>query len=108
MTVALNHLRRDRRRLETKPPADVGFDRRIEMREGADGARDLADAHRLRAPARTRSTSRASSAYQSASFNPNVIGSACTPCVRPIIGVRPMLERALLDRALQRRQIAQE
>ena len=25
--------------------------------------------------------------YHSASFRPNVIGSACTPCVRPIIGV---------------------
>ena len=37
---------------------------------------------------RTRSMSRPISAYQSASFSPNVIGSACTPCVRPIIGVR--------------------
>ena len=36
----------------------------------------------------TRSRSRWSSAYQSASFRPSVIGSACTPCVRPIIGVR--------------------
>ncbi len=36
----------------------------------------------------TRSRSRCSSAYQSASFSPNVIGSACTPWVRPIIGVR--------------------
>ena len=35
-----------------------------------------------------RATSRASSAYHSASFRPKVIGSACTPCVRPIIGVR--------------------
>ena len=34
-----------------------------------------------------RSRSRCSSANQSASFRPNVIGSACTPCVRPIIGV---------------------
>ena len=32
--------------------------------------------------------SRPTSAYQSASFRPNVIGSAWTPCVRPIIGVR--------------------
>jgi len=32
--------------------------------------------------------SRCVSAYQSASFRPNVIGSACTPWVRPIIGVR--------------------
>ena len=36
----------------------------------------------------TRSMSRPTSAYQSASFRPNVIGSAWTPCVRPIIGVR--------------------
>ena len=36
----------------------------------------------------TRSRSRCSSAYHSASFTPKVIGSACTPCVRPIIGVR--------------------
>ena len=36
---------------------------------------------------RTRSTSRDTSAYHSASFRPKVIGSACTPCVRPIIGV---------------------
>ena len=37
---------------------------------------------------RTRSRSRCSSAYHSASLRPNVIGSACTPWVRPIIGVR--------------------
>ena len=36
----------------------------------------------------TRSTARVSSAYHSASFRPKVIGSAWTPCVRPIIGVR--------------------
>ena len=36
----------------------------------------------------TRSRSRCSSAYQSASLTPSVIGSACTPWVRPIIGVR--------------------
>ena len=64
------------------------LDRRIEVREHADGAGDLADRHRPRARARTRARSRATSAYQSASFTPNVIGSACTPCVRPIIGVR--------------------
>ena len=36
----------------------------------------------------SRSRSRCSSAYHSASFRPKVIGSAWTPCVRPIIGVR--------------------
>ena len=58
------------------------------MREGADGAGQLADRDDLDGLARIRSTSRVSSAYQSASLSPNVIGSACTPCVRPIIGVR--------------------
>ena len=36
---------------------------------------------------RTRSMLRSISAYQSASLRPKVIGSAWTPCVRPIIGV---------------------
>ncbi len=36
---------------------------------------------------RTRSMSRSSSASHTASFSPKVIGSACTPWVRPIIGV---------------------
>ena len=30
---------------------------------------------------------RAGSSYQTASFKPNVVGSACIPCVRPIINV---------------------
>ena len=45
--VALDDLRRDRRRLEAEPRADRRFDRRIEMREGADRAGDLADRDRL-------------------------------------------------------------
>ena len=40
-----------------------------------------------RAPCR-RPRSRPSWSYHSASFRPKVIGSAWTPCVRPIIGVR--------------------
>ena len=86
--IALNDLRRHRRRLEPEPPAHVGFDRRRQVREGPDRARQLADADDGLARRRTRSMSRPISAYQSASFRPNVIGSACTPCVRPIIGVR--------------------
>ena len=42
--IALDHLRGDGRRLEAEPLADVGFDLRRQMREGADGARQLADA----------------------------------------------------------------
>ena len=45
--IALNHLRRNRRRHRGRAAGRLGFDRRIEMREGADGAGDLADAHRL-------------------------------------------------------------
>ena len=52
---------------------------------------------------RRRSRSRPSSAYHSASFRPKVIGSACTPCVRPIIGVRRCLERARRRRRAARR-----
>ena len=88
VAIALNHLRRDRRRLEAEPAADVGLDRRRQVRERADRARQLADADTVARARRTRSMSRPISAYQSASFSPNVIGSACTPCVRPIIGVR--------------------
>ena len=38
------------------------------------------------AAARNRSASRRFSAHQLATFSPKVIGSACTPCVRPISG----------------------
>ena len=51
---------------------------------------------------RTRSMSRPVSAYQTASLRPNEIGSACTPCVRPIIGVwrcSSALARMASDRA---------
>ena len=43
MAVALDHLRRDRRRLQAERAADVGFDRWRQVCEGADGARQLAD-----------------------------------------------------------------
>ena len=52
VAIALNDLRRDRRRLEAERPADVGFDRRRQMRERADGARQLADGDRPRVRAR--------------------------------------------------------
>ena len=53
--IALNDLRRDRRRLEPETPADIGFDRRRQVRERADRARQLADAdRRARALARAR------------------------------------------------------
>ena len=47
VTIALDDLRRDRRRLQTKPLAHRLLDRRIEMRKRADRAGDFADADRL-------------------------------------------------------------
>ena len=43
VTIALNDLRRHRRRLQSELPADGRFDGRIEVRERADGARDFPD-----------------------------------------------------------------
>ena len=42
--IALNHLRGDRHRLEAEPIADSGFDGGRQVREGADGTRQLPDA----------------------------------------------------------------
>ena len=42
---------------------------------------------RRRAPASSRARPRRSSIGQPSSFSPNVVGSACTPWVRPIVGV---------------------
>ena len=87
VAVALQDLRRDGRRLRgraarTPPPRRrAAGARRCRPRPRACPPRSS----RGRAPARSRS--RASSAYQSASFRPKVMGSACTPWVRPIIGV---------------------
>jgi hypothetical protein len=47
VTIALNHLRRNRRRFQSQALADRRFNRGIEMRERADGAGDLADPHDL-------------------------------------------------------------
>ena len=54
MSIALNHLRRHRVRLQLQPTADIGLDRRRQVREGADGARNLADADDLARAAQAR------------------------------------------------------
>ena len=60
VAIALDHLRRDRRRLEAEPAADVGLDRGRQVRERADRARQLADAIAVaRARARARRRGRA-------------------------------------------------
>ena len=45
MTVALNHLRRNRRGLQSQARADLLFEFRRQMREDADRAGELSDAH---------------------------------------------------------------
>ena len=106
--IALDDLRRHRRRLQPEPAADVGLDRRRQVGEGADRARNLADARRPRARGAGASMSRCSSAYHSASFRPNVIGSACTPCVRPIIGVCRCSSARVADGLGQRLEVLQD
>ena len=84
--------------------ADARLDRRIEVRERADRARDLADARRRRARAARGRDRAAAPAYHSASLTPSVIGSAWTPWVRPIIGVRRCSSARSRDRLHQRRR----
>ena len=52
----------------------------------------------------SRSIERPSSSYQTNTFRPNVIGSACTPCVRPTMMVS--LCRSASERAVSRRRFA--
>src|SRR6185436_11001143 len=47
MAIALDDLRRDRRRREAEPAADIAFNGRGQMRKGPDRARQLADADHL-------------------------------------------------------------
>ena len=54
VAIALDDLRRDRGRLQLEPPADGGLDRRRQVREGADGAGNLADADDLARAAQAR------------------------------------------------------
>ena len=85
--VALEDLRR--RRLPAR--ARAARTRPLQLGIGggvrADRARELADAHALERAREPRRVSRSSSNAQPASLRPNVVGSACTPCVRPICSV---------------------
>ena len=82
--VALDDLRRRGRRLEAEPLAGDPLDLRVDRRVRADGAGELADAHALERARDARRAPRSSSNAQPASFSPNVVGSAWTPCVRPM------------------------
>ena len=85
--VALDHLRRHRRRRESQTLADPLFRLRPDVRERAHRAGNLADAQVFRRGLADAPGCGPASSYQIASLSPNVIGSACTPCVRPICTV---------------------
>ena len=98
VAVALEDLGRRRRRLEPERLACDALDLGRRRRVRADRARELARPagprpRVLDAGARSRSSSNA----QPASLSPNVVGSACTPCVRPIVTVSRCSSRALDD-----------
>ena len=106
VAVALEDLRRARRRLEAEPlagdPLDLGIGGGSRCRPRRRACRRASP----RARARRRARSRSSANAQPASLRPNVVGSAWTPCVRPIVIVSPVLlgprgdggERALESR----------
>ena len=87
VAVALEDLRRGRRGLEPEPLAGDPLQLGIGGRVRADGAGELADAHPVERARDAARGPRSSSNAQPASFSPKVVGSACTPCVRPICSV---------------------
>ncbi len=82
VAVARDDLRGDVLARESEPlqhaPLELGAGRRVR----ADRARDRADRDLLESSLR-RSALRCASKAKPASLTPNVVGSACTPCVRP-------------------------
>ena len=78
-----------------RPPARACRFSRAQMRSSTSGpmcakvptAPEVLPTRRSSAAARKRARLRPASSYQMASFSPKVIGSACTPCVRPICTV---------------------
>ena len=94
MPIALNYLGCDRDRGHEPECADRPpyFDCRIQVSVGSDGSRDLTDAHAVPRADESRAVPSQARSNQTASLRPKVIGSACTPWVRPIIGVWLMLQ----------------
>ena len=87
VTVALEDLRRGRRRLEPEPLAGDALELGIGRGVRSDGARELADAHALERPRDALRGCGRARTPSPASFRPKVVGSAWTPCVRPICSV---------------------
>ena len=82
--VARDDLRRDRLRLETEALAGDPLELRIGRPSTSRPRPRAFRSARRRARARRRSRPRSSSNAQPASLSPKVVGSACTPCVRPM------------------------
>ena len=74
------------------------LDARVDVAVGADGARELADARRRRRRARRARGRGAGRTTQPSSLSPNVVGSACTPWVRPMHGVSRCSSARAIDR----------
>ncbi len=94
MAITLHDLRRDRldhrgRALRRLPPRHRAAHGRAYRRRRR-SCRPLLSSRR----ASSRSRCRRSSSYQTSSFMPNVVGSANTPCVRPIVRCLAMLDRS--------------
>ena len=97
--VALQDLRRRRRRLEPEPlardPLHLRVGGGVRSRRRPRACRRASPRARAAGASRSRSSVNA----QPASLSPNVVGSAWTPCVRPDRGCRTVLLRARDDGA---------
>ena len=82
VAVARHHLRRHVLAREAQPLEHGGLHLGAVGRVGAHGAGERAHRHALTARSRRRRLRSASNA-KPASLTPKVVGSACTPCVRP-------------------------
>ena len=99
--VALDHLRTYRRCLQSQPLADLFFQLRIEVRSALPTAPESLPTRISSAARSKRFESRSTWAYQLANFSPKVMGSAWTPCVRPIMGVCLKFMGAAVEHAPQ-------
>ena len=87
VAVTLDDLGRDRLNTEAERVTDFLLDIRRHMGVRTNGAGDLADRDLYSVPPRVGRAAALSSSYQTSSFMPKVVGSAKTPCVRPIVRV---------------------
>ena len=106
--VALDDLGADRVDVEAELGEDLRLDVRPEVAVRPDRARRSCRSRSRRRPSARRRRSRSTSNAQPASFSPNVIGSAWTLWVRPIISVSASLRARAIERRQQAVAVAQE